>query len=114
MVMGWQKVAEPELSPKGHPTPQPNLDGKVRGFGGLTTPDVGAVRIDLQAKLAYIWFQDIGWQSVSFAPLSILDYDAFLHAEGGIPHLKLWLTEWPDTSGGQPNTWILDTGYEFR
>lgn len=112
--MGWIKVAEPQLRSKEHPQPQPNLDSKVRGFGGLTTADVGVVRIELGKKLAHIWFQDVGWQAVSFAPLSIVDFDAFLHTQNGVPRLKLWLAEWPDTSGGHPNTVILDTGWEYR
>lgn len=112
--MGWKKVAEPEIRPKGHPSPQPNLDSKVRGFGGLTTADVGVVRADLGASKFHIWYQDIGWVSISFAPLKLVDFDCFLHLQNGAPRLKIWIAEWPDSTGGHPNTTILDTGYEYR
>lgn len=112
--MGWQKVAEPELRPKGHPEPKPNLDSKIRGFGGLTTVDVGEVRMDFANHTAWVWFQDIGWQAIRFGNVDIVDYDPFLHLQNGAPRLKLWLAEFPSSNGGHPNTTILDTGYEYR
>lgn len=112
--MGWRKVAEPEIRSKDVPPGNPGLDSKVRGAGGLTTSDVIAVRADLGASRFWCWFQDVGWQAVSFAPLKLVDFDAFLHVQNGAPRLKFWVAEWPETTGGLPKTTILDSGWEYR
>lgn len=109
----WTKVQEPVFNDKGVPPNHPNLDSKVRGFAGITTNFIGAVRVDFNHSLFHIWFQDVGWQTVSFAPRKIVDFDPTVHMQGGWPRLKIWLAEWPDATGGEPKTTILDTGWSY-
>lgn len=108
----WRKVAEPEIRRKETPPGNPGIDTKIRGFGGLNTPLVGNVRVDLPKEVFWIWFEDIGWRSVSYRPLSVTDFDPFLHMTGGVPRLKIWVAEWANVAG-YPFSTILDTGYVF-
>lgn len=110
----WKKVAEPVFRDKDVPPGNQPLDSKIRGFGGLTTADVGAVRVDLQHSVFWVWFQDAGWQSIGFAPRKLVDFDAFLHVQNGVPRLKFWIAEWPEATGGLPKTTILDSGWAYE